>query len=35
MSASDWSPDGTQIILVAGASNLVPGDTNNAYDVFV
>ena len=30
-----WSPDGTQIVFTSDASNLVPGDTNAAEDVFV
>jgi Tol biopolymer transport system component len=30
-----FSPDGTKVAYYSGASNLVPGDTNNVYDVFV
>lgn len=30
-----FSPDGTQIAFVSGASNLVPDDTNGMLDVFV
>lgn len=30
-----WSPDGASIAFVSRADNLVPGDTNNDYDVFV
>ena len=30
-----WSPDGTRIVFGSDASNLVPGDTNGAADVFV
>ena len=30
-----WSPDGTKIAFASYANNLVPGDTNNASDVFV
>lgn len=30
-----WSPDGTKIAFLSGSSNLVPGDTNNAADLFV
>jgi Tol biopolymer transport system component len=30
-----WSPDGTRIVFVSEASNLVPGDTNDAKDIFV
>ncbi len=30
-----FSPDGTQVAFVSDASNLVPGDTNNRYDIFV
>ena len=32
---SGLSPDGTQIVFTSEASNLVPGDTNAAQDVFV
>jgi Tol biopolymer transport system component len=30
-----FSPDGTKVAFFSLASNLVPGDTNNAYDIFV
>lgn len=30
-----WSPDGTRLAFDSLASNLVPGDSNAAYDVFV
>ena len=30
-----FSPDGTKIVFSSAASNLVPGDTNNAQDIFV
>ena len=30
-----FSPDGTQVVFYSLASNLVAGDTNNAYDIFV
>ena len=30
-----WSPDGTRIAFGSWASNLVPGDTNNKFDIFV
>ncbi|MDT7934518.1 MAG: Ig-like domain-containing protein [Sphingomonadaceae bacterium] len=30
-----FSPDGTKILFESNASNLVPGDTNAAYDVFL
>ena len=30
-----FSPDGTRIAFVSSATNLVAGDTNNAYDIFV
>ncbi|MFM8893378.1 MAG: choice-of-anchor L domain-containing protein, partial [Planctomycetia bacterium] len=30
-----FSPDGTSVAFQSGASNLVPGDTNNNVDVFV
>lgn len=30
-----WSPDGTRLAFTSHASNLVPGDTNDAKDVFV
>lgn len=30
-----WSPDGSRIAFTSGAPDLVPGDTNNAADVFV
>lgn len=30
-----WSPDGTKLVFESNASNLIPGDTNAAYDVFV
>jgi hypothetical protein len=33
-SASALSADGTLVIFESGASNLVPGDTNGAFDVF-
>ncbi len=32
---ADVSDDGRFVAFVSAASNLVPGDTNNAYDVFV
>ena len=32
---SAWSPDGTKIAISSGATNLVVGDTNNNFDVFV
>jgi Tol biopolymer transport system component len=31
----DFSPDGTKIAFVSSASNLVAGDTNGTYDIFV
>ena len=30
-----WSPDGTRLAFIANHPNLVSGDTNNTYDVFV
>jgi Tol biopolymer transport system component len=33
--ASGLSADGTLVAFVSGASNLVPGDTNDTFDVFV
>ena len=33
-SESDWSPDGSKILIISDASNLVPGDTNGAGDLF-
>ncbi len=30
-----WSPDGTKVIFESNASNLVAGDTNGDYDIFV
>ena len=30
-----FSPDGTKVAFSSGASNLVPGDTNGTYDIFV
>jgi Ca2+-binding RTX toxin-like protein len=30
-----WSPDGTKIAFESAASNLVAGDANSAYDIFV
>ncbi len=30
-----WSPDGTKIAFDSMASNLVPADTNDSYDVFI
>ena len=30
-----WSPDGTRVAFLSDADDLVPGDTNNATDVFV
>ena len=30
-----FSPDGTKVAFYSYASNLVAGDTNNAYDIFV
>lgn len=30
-----FSPDGTKIAFISGANNLVSGDTNNAFDIFV
>ena len=30
-----FSPDGTKVAFSSGASNLVPGDTNGAHDIFV
>jgi subtilisin family serine protease/archaellum component FlaF (FlaF/FlaG flagellin family) len=32
---ADISPDGRYVSFASAASNLVPGDTNNAWDVFV
>jgi ELWxxDGT repeat protein len=32
---SVFSPDGSKVALYSNASNLVSGDTNNAYDIFV
>jgi len=30
-----WSPDGTKVVFESNASNLVAGDTNGSYDIFV
>ncbi len=30
-----WSPDGTRLAFSSGAQNLVTGDTNDSYDIFV
>ncbi|MCP3368277.1 VCBS domain-containing protein [Bradyrhizobium cajani] len=30
-----FSPDGTRVAFYSGADNLVPGDTNQTYDIFV
>ena len=30
-----WSPDGQSVVFDSNASNLVAGDTNGAYDIFV
>jgi Tol biopolymer transport system component len=30
-----FSPDGTKVAFASDASNVVPGDTNNAHDIFV
>lgn len=32
---SDWSQEGSVLVFESGATNLVPGDTNDATDVFV
>jgi hypothetical protein len=32
---SNMSADGRYVVFASGAANLVPGDTNNATDVFV
>ena len=33
--SSDISADGRHVVFISFASNLVPGDTNGVYDVFV
>ncbi len=30
-----WSPDGTRLLFESNAGNLVPGDTNGVYDIFL
>ena len=30
-----WSPDGQQVVFESNATNLVPEDRNNAWDVFI
>jgi Tol biopolymer transport system component len=34
-SAPYWAPDGSSVAFFSSATNLVPGDTNATYDVFV
>ena len=33
--SATFSPDGRRIVFLSSANNLVPGDTNDAVDVFV